>query len=352
MYAEYWNHIVSEYTTNQYAQESTIQALWENYFSEIFNYKKIYKEIDSQRIITIGVGQRAIPDIILRRNDLDIVDVELKKYSLSFSDDMEKQLISYMNQLHISVGLLICQKIYIYVYDYAGNKIKKLEISFKKNDPDGIKFIELFQKGNFSKDAIEEFIDSKQDFWKNVERIKFDIHEELVLKLLSEYFKKEYINSEVETALGDIKIGITVSSGGDSDISKIPEVPDNPDPDDGSGGKDYKKYFFEGTWYTKSRLVLAVVKAYIRDNPTVTYHELEDRFPKKIQGSYGVFLTSAQARSRTKELKKRFFVDDPIILKDGIAILVCSQWGAGSIGNIEKFVRQAEFLGYKIEGIK
>ena len=34
---------------------------------------------------------------------------------------MEKQLISYMNQLHISVGLLICQKLYIYVYDYVRN---------------------------------------------------------------------------------------------------------------------------------------------------------------------------------------------------------------------------------------
>lgn len=346
MYTEYWNHIVSEYSTKQYAQESTIQALWENYFSEIFNYKKINKEIDSQRSITIGTGRHVIPDIILRRNNQDIIDVELKKYGLLFSGDMEKQLVSYMNQLHISVGVLICQKIYIYVYDYIGNKIKKLEIPFEKNNPDGIKFIELFQKDNFSKDVVEEFIDSKQGFEQNVEKIKSDISEALILKLLSEHFGKEYTNQEFEAALSDIKIKITKPSGdaGDDDGGD--------DGVDGGRGKDYAEYLFRGVWYKKNRFPAAVVNEYIRNNPSVSYHELEQVFPKKLQGSFGVFQTTKNAQ-RYKDFKKRFVTEQTIILQDGIAIWVCNQWGgSGTETNIYNFINKAEFLGYKIEGKK
>ena len=359
MYAEYWNYIVGEYNTNQYAQESTIQALWENYFSEMFNYKKILKEIDPQRSITIGSSQRAIPDIILRRNNQDIVDVELKKYGLSFSDDMENQLVSYMNQLHVSIGVLVCQKIYVYVYDYIGNKIKKLEIPFEKNNPDGIKFIELFQKDNFSKDAIEAFIDSKQAFEKNVEKIKSDISLALILKLLGEHFGKEYTNQEFEAALSYIEIKIKktylVDGNDDGNDDGDDDGDDDGGDDGGDGGtgiKDYSKYLFEGVWYKKCHLPAAVVKAYVRDNPTVTYNELEQAFPKKLQGSLGVFQTTGNAQ-RYKDFKKRFVTDQTIILQDGIAIWVCNQWGgSGTEKNIYSFISKAEFLGYKIEGKK
>ena len=77
-----WNFIVDQYRTNQYAQETTVQAHWEQYFSEIFGFKRIRGEIDPQRIITLGSTKQVIPDIILRKDGKDLVDIELKKYSL------------------------------------------------------------------------------------------------------------------------------------------------------------------------------------------------------------------------------------------------------------------------------
>jgi len=337
-YKDLWNKIVSDYNTKQYALETTVQELWESYFSEIFSYKKIFDEINSQRNIPIGVNVRAVPDIILRKNGCDIIDVELKKYSLTFSERMEDQLISYMNQLHVSVGIIVCHSIYIYVYHYDDKKIKKLEIPFQKDNPDGEKFIELFQRDNFSEADIEAFIDSKQNFEQNVEKIKKETTEELVLKLLGEHFEKDYTKQEFEAAIKDVIIKITKGS--------TPPPPPPPPP------PGTRKYLFEGVWYNKSRLVLAVVKAYVRDNPSVSYSELLRAFPKELQGSYGVILTYAEANSRTKELRKRFFADHPIHLQDGNVVLVCTQWGSGSIGNIEKFIRRADFLGYKIEGEK
>ena len=58
MYKEYWNHIVSDYNTEQHAQESTIQALWENYFSEMFNYKKFLKEIEPKWLEQAKANER------------------------------------------------------------------------------------------------------------------------------------------------------------------------------------------------------------------------------------------------------------------------------------------------------
>ena len=339
MYRKAWNLIVEKYSTSQYAQESTIQGLWETYFSEFFNYKKSYGEIRPQETIHLGSGKHIIPDIILSADGRDLVDVELKKYSIPFSEEWEKQLKSYMNQLHLSIGVLICKSIYVYVYHYGQNIIKKLEIPFEKNNPDGIRFIELFQKEGFSEKAIEEFIDSKADFEKHVKEIKEKVTAEYVLDLLKKHLEESYTPEEVEGAFKDISINI-VKTG------LIPPPPPPPTP------PLPPKYLFEGVWYYKNRLVLAMVKAYVRDNPSVSYKDLLKAFPRDLQGSYGVVLTYAEAASRTKELRKRFFADAPIHLKDGTVVLVCTQWGSGSIGNFERFIRKAEFFGYKIDGVK
>ena len=93
------------------SKEIDIQKEWENYFVEIFGYKKILKEIDSQRTVDFGTRERGILDIIIKRRGQDLFDVELKQYNRPFSQEMKTQLISYLRQLRISVGILICQKI-------------------------------------------------------------------------------------------------------------------------------------------------------------------------------------------------------------------------------------------------
>ena len=119
---------------------------------------------------------------------------------------MEKQLLSYLKLLGISVGILVCQKIYICIYDFANDKIKKAEISFTENNPDGIKFVELFQKENFSKEQVGEFIDSKTNFDDNVAKIKNELTAENVLELVKLYYEDTYSTEEIDAALKDIKI--------------------------------------------------------------------------------------------------------------------------------------------------
>ena len=339
-----WNLIVSDYLTSQYALESTIQEKWELYCSEIFNYKSIRNEINSQRHVPFGRNERGVPDIILRLNNRDIVDIELKQYRMAFSDEMEQQLISYMNQLHISIGVLICNKIYVYSYHYANNQIKKLEIPFEKDNPDGIKFVELFTKENFSEKSIEEFIDSKKLFFTNVEKIKSEITKEKIFDLLEKHFQTKFSENEINAAFADTDINISSKERKAPDPGIAPPIPPIPTI---SGDKCF---WFEGTKYKfQCRLILAVVKAYVRDNPKVTYHQLEAAFPKDLQGSYGVFLPIEEACNRVDLPSKRFFTDEPILLTDGKTIVVCSQWGnSGTVCNTGNFINHAKRLGYEI----
>ena len=158
---EKWNLIVQQYKDNYNQLESKIQKLWEGYCSEFFGYSRVFGEIDTQRTIHIGVGVKTIPDIILRRDNNDIFDIELKKYNLRFDDSMEEQLKSYLDLLHVSCAMIVCQKIYLYYYDYSKKQRGKYCISFEENNEDGIKLIELLNKDFFDEEKIKDYIIDK-----------------------------------------------------------------------------------------------------------------------------------------------------------------------------------------------
>lgn len=123
------------------------------------------------------------------------------------------------------------------------------------------------------------------------------------------------------------------------DKSYFPEKPQQ---------RDKTRYMFDGNVYLKNRLVLAVVKKYVSDNPTISCLGLKAVFDKSLQGSIGVVEFESVAKHRS-DYQIRFFSreDEVIKCKDG-NMLVCSQWG---ILNIPNFVKRAEQLNYKIEQI-
>ena len=84
-FADIWNYIVERYEKNRSAQEVVVQQEWEQYFSELFNYRRLFGEVDAHRTIHIGSGHRTIPDIIINTDGRDLFDVELKQYNLPFN---------------------------------------------------------------------------------------------------------------------------------------------------------------------------------------------------------------------------------------------------------------------------
>ncbi len=114
--------------------------------------------------------------------------------------------------------------------------------------------------------------------------------------------------------------------------------------------RDFSKFKFHNKEYNKARLVNAVIRNYVEENPSITFAELKTVFPDNLQGSTGTFDTYDNAQEiydRTGH--KRFYIkpDELIKLSDAI-IATSNQWG---IGNIENFIKKAEKIGnnYKIE---
>jgi hypothetical protein len=113
-----------------------------------------------------------------------------------------------------------------------------------------------------------------------------------------------------------------------------------------NNSKDYGKYIFDGAIYGKSKLVFAVVKKYMQDNPNATYLDLLQVFPDRLQPRFGVIRPLEDARDKSRK-QKRFYIDGEYVLKtgDGIKIAVNREFG---IHNISDFLGAAKLLGYNI----
>ncbi len=114
---------------------------------------------------------------------------------------------------------------------------------------------------------------------------------------------------------------------------------------------DHTKYRFNGALLGKGRLVLAVMKQYVADNPGITYSGLEKKFSKTLQGSKGCFNKVEEANEiyeRTLTHHNRHFraPEELIEVQEDVTIAVSNQWG---IGNIGAFLENASQLGFDIK---
>lgn len=136
-----WNKIVSEFHIYKSFKEEKIQSLWEGYFSNLFEYDR-QKNLFTQVSVRVGSTDKKA-DIVFKSNNISLCVIELKQYSYKKEIEYEKQLFSYMTNvdIHSSLGVLICDHIYLYKYDFTNNESVCLEIPFEENNPIGIEFV-------------------------------------------------------------------------------------------------------------------------------------------------------------------------------------------------------------------
>lgn len=208
---EKWNLICEYYTKNYNSPEQKIQSIWESIFSELMGYSRLENEVDRHRNIQIGSTERVITDIIIRNHETDLFIVELKQSCMLINNGMVKQLLSYLKQLHNDLGILICNKIYIIDYDYHKNDEEqiKTEIEFIPDNPDGIKFVELFSKHDFNKESIKEFLKQKNKSMVNIHLIKKELTKDLILNLLARHFLDRFNKEEFEEAIQSFNVSIS-----------------------------------------------------------------------------------------------------------------------------------------------
>ena len=99
--------------------------------------------------------------------------------------------------------------------------------------------------------------------------------------------------------------------------------------------KNYTKYSVAGIGenLNKRKLVFEIVKDYAaKNNPS--FEELQKVFSDEIQGSLGFIRKDSEVKD-----PKRFNMDEPLTLKNGINVVVSNQWGE----NIANFLAVAEY---------
>jgi hypothetical protein len=218
---EKWNFIVSEYKTLYHEREEVIDNRWRQYCNTLFGYQPLFNEIVTQLSIQVGVHDHAIPDILLRKDDTDIFDIELKKYSLSFDEKFNKQRISYLKLQTLSVGMIACKEIYLYSYEITKKITKKIRIPFVEDNPLGIKLVELLQKDTFSADAIHEFVNSELEKEQRKKEIRKKLTPELIKESVIASLKAEYTDEEIADVLDGASFSIHLKNK-PSQLAKAP----------------------------------------------------------------------------------------------------------------------------------
>ena len=111
--------------------------------------------------------------------------------------------------------------------------------------------------------------------------------------------------------------------------------------------KYFTKYSYNNSpdRHGKNRLVLAIIRDFVSNNPNLNYQELSHIFPKELQGSYAV-LGLYKKGGKVFNQKERYFTKthELIKLSDG-TIAVCTEWG---IANIHDFIEVARKNGYHV----
>ncbi len=213
---EKWNLIVKEFDGHKSAKEDIIQRLWESIFAEIFGYSRLNGEIDSHRKMRIGSIERVVPDIIIKKitNEKDLFIVELKQPLYSFEPKYKEQLLSYMKLFRIDIGILICDEIWLFMFDENNTELS-MNIPFLPNCENGYKFVETFSKGVFDEQIIKQFI--KNDIAKKMQmknssnrinEIRADIQKRPLAEIVKSYYSSNYTNDEIEQALNGLKFNV------------------------------------------------------------------------------------------------------------------------------------------------
>ena len=119
--------------------------------------------------------------------------------------------------------------------------------------------------------------------------------------------------------------------------------------------KDYTKYMFDGEKLGKGRLVLAVLKKYVAENPEISFNDLKMVFPDYLQGDSDLQFSGTQvvfsrvAEIETDEMKRFFIKDEELIQIEDSEIAVSREW---NYQNIQNFIDAIKKSGYVITAIE
>lgn len=335
-------------------EKNVVQAL------RVLGWKQFSGDMEIRPSYQIGSVNRITPDIVIKSDDNQkLFVIEIKQPALPFSSNFQQQLFSYMRQLKLEYGLLIGQGIQLF---YDGNLSNQeypvlLEtIRFERDSVEGNMFVKLFSKNYYNNGDLKAYTTGKLQkntrqelFVKLKSIILSDEYNNKIKELIKQDFIRNYDGELIDSVLSELNFNVNdrsivkESSFNESDYKLRNKIINNTEK---RKAHDNSKYLFKGKVYGKNRLVLAVIKEYVNNNPAITFDQLKNIFPDSLQGSE-TFTTKAEALS--KKDRRNFTNQDELILIQDQIIAVSTQW---SISNITNFLQNCKRLNINIEKVK
>lgn len=340
-YETSWNKLVFYYKKNYNKKEDIVQNSWEVLLSTDFGYL-VDTEIKPQYEVTMGSSKNRADIVVQRSKDDKLFLMELKRHTLN---NGQKQLFSYLNQVKTEIGILVCDKLYVYDFDYTqkSEKYSYVEIDFTQDNPDGIKFVELFTSDNFDRQKIKDFIAQKNQSKENIALIRKDLTDDFVLSVVKNHLTEKYPAEDVERGLKEMVITVRPKGAG------------TPAPVVGAlfhkqkGKKDNTRYTVNGTpTGGKCPTVYAAVEYYVKSNPGITFEQLQVAFPDKAAKPGFRKVISLLEQVSQNEWEGSRFNKNPITLASGQQVVVSTQWYPR---NMREFIEYAGRAGIVIEAV-
>lgn len=321
---------------------------------KFLGWRSSNKTMQSQVTINIGHKNSIRPDIILYKDGIPVLPIEIKRPNNICNIKQESQLMSYMRQLRLNIGLFIGENIQLY-YDNPNdfdNPVSVFKVEFREDDANGDIFCEMLSYGKFDIISLEDFCKERYNQIIARNNLQQRLNEFLfsgnatknIITLIKEKFTKEGFEDDVLNAELS-KLDINVNR---KEIHNLSQVIVNSSSALEDTDKNQDAYFsFDGiTFHCKRRFVLELIKHYVENNPNVIFEELERQFPAELHTkSLGVVRTLSSVNDRIisqPDLRRRYFLKDNeiITLSDGTKVVVNNQWGT----LFSKFLKKAKSL--------
>lgn len=298
-------------------------------------------------------------DIYSKLHDLirNACDDETIIYIAGLYEDEPKRITLYNKVIQMEDSSEASVDKYYSVFIHEMFHALHYHISAKKNQ------LEIFERADYTSTIVKESLASYfQNEFSISKKLNVSVSRSWYMNILSSpYSGANYINdwlhfnnilthslSDMDKALRIlfknyidyfyiVKNSVTIVKKNVSTPKTITRTP-----------KDYSKYEFNGVEYTKSELVLAVVKQYVSDYNPADINVLQTAFPDTLKTPYGVVKVLKSIPNKYLNPRIRFYINDTMTLADGTICAVCNQWCKNTIQN---FIKTAKQHGYVIKKV-
>lgn len=353
---EIWNEICFE--LKECIQNNVLEKEYENAVCNclmLLGWKKFKGEIVTQYPIQAG-HENKYADIVIKQDNVEQFVIEIKRPNHILQEEDERQLFSYMRLLKHQVifGLYVGDKIRLYYDDISSQQLPEqvFSLDIEENNPNGLKFVELFSKDLFCVQTLTNFCKEQKaisqrhkQMQDEIAKILSDTNGQIFKDALKEKYLKEGHSVEwVDFILNQINLTITSTVKRTIEKDNITPLQSTQNTEQSITTHDKTKYGFLGSRpMSKRKFVLNVIKHFVNENPK-SYAEFSKILNTLKPDAQGVI---KPYDSLQMNQYRNYFVGESEYLtsKDGIKFVVCNQWGLFNIGPIIQF---ANSQGYNV----